>query len=188
MGLTEEEHERLVEHIFQNQSFAYESNVDAETYSACDSVVKSIDDNGTVNAEEKFSFADVIAQQPQETEQSTSPNQATTSQESDHQHSCDELSCAADLGDSKGSCGICLTTFKDNEKLVRGILCEHVFHIQCGMRWMMYRKDCPYCRIPFITMRQFRHAALDVLGSQRVADAKRRAAIPEDFAIVEDGV
>ena len=55
-----------------------------------------------------------------------------------------------DTGTATGgtsSCGICLEKFTEDEMLMMG-LCQHVFHRDCCMGWVVVKNTCPMCRKP----------------------------------------
>lgn len=41
---------------------------------------------------------------------------------------------------------VCLNDFETNED-VRALRCNHVFHVVCIDRWLVYNKKCPVCRL-----------------------------------------
>ncbi|CAG9533639.1 unnamed protein product [Cercopithifilaria johnstoni] len=43
-------------------------------------------------------------------------------------------------------CTVCLNDFETDEE-VRALRCNHVFHIVCIDRWLVYNKKCPVCRL-----------------------------------------
>jgi len=49
-------------------------------------------------------------------------------------------------------CSVCLEIFEPGEKLSwsRNLRCEHVFHHECLMPWLMTHDECPYCRTKMI--------------------------------------
>lgn len=52
------------------------------------------------------------------------------------------------LGLEKGplECSVCLSLFKDGEKLCVMPKCEHVFHLECVNKWLAGHTTCPFCR------------------------------------------
>mmetsp|Transcript_40333 Transcript_40333/g.49142 ORF Transcript_40333/g.49142 Transcript_40333/m.49142 type:complete len:313 (+) Transcript_40333:3-941(+) len=46
------------------------------------------------------------------------------------------------------SCSICLCNFTEGEDIIisRNESCNHVFHKDCIMAWLMQHSNCPYCR------------------------------------------
>lgn len=51
-----------------------------------------------------------------------------------------------DLHFSSGTCAICLDSL-DDEDIVRGLICGHVFHLDCIDPWLINRKACcPMCK------------------------------------------
>jgi len=49
-------------------------------------------------------------------------------------------------------CSVCLEVFEAGDKLSwsRNLKCEHVFHQECLMPWLMTHDECPYCRTKII--------------------------------------
>nr|CRZ24704.1 BMA-TOE-4 [Brugia malayi] len=43
-------------------------------------------------------------------------------------------------------CTVCLNDFEMDEE-VRALRCNHVFHVVCIDRWLVYNKKCPVCRL-----------------------------------------
>lgn len=56
------------------------------------------------------------------------------------------------IDDNNLYCPICLDTLKLNDEVSwsKYAKCEHVYHHQCIMLWLMNHNDCPYCRCKFI--------------------------------------
>ncbi|KAK7276411.1 hypothetical protein RIF29_17550 [Crotalaria pallida] len=48
--------------------------------------------------------------------------------------------------DSACECCICLSAFRDGEKLKKLPGCEHCFHCECVDKWLMNHSSCPLCR------------------------------------------
>lgn len=47
---------------------------------------------------------------------------------------------------SSDVCAICLDTMEDEIK-VRGLSCDHAFHVNCVDKWLLWRRACcPVCR------------------------------------------
>ncbi|KGO64364.1 Zinc finger, RING-type [Penicillium italicum] len=47
---------------------------------------------------------------------------------------------------SGDACAICLDTMEDEIK-VRGLPCDHAFHVNCVDKWLLWRRACcPVCR------------------------------------------
>uniref|UniRef100_A0A0N5AA58 RING-type E3 ubiquitin transferase n=1 Tax=Syphacia muris TaxID=451379 RepID=A0A0N5AA58_9BILA len=43
-------------------------------------------------------------------------------------------------------CTVCLMDFETEDE-VRSLRCDHVFHVSCIDRWLIYNKKCPVCRL-----------------------------------------
>lgn len=48
--------------------------------------------------------------------------------------------------DEKERCTVCLNDFETGEG-VRTLKCDHLFHVDCIDRWLVYNKKCPVCRL-----------------------------------------
>ncbi|RCK58217.1 hypothetical protein Cantr_06837 [Candida viswanathii] len=75
---------------------------------------------------------------------------AVTSNEKDHalddQHS---------LHYDSGSCAICLEVIEDDD-IVRGLICGHVFHAECLDPWLTKRRACcPMCKRDYLFKRDY---------------------------------
>ena len=48
-------------------------------------------------------------------------------------------------------CGICLESYNGGDKVCLSYNddCEHVFHKNCILSWLIQHEDCPNCRAPF---------------------------------------
>jgi hypothetical protein len=66
------------------------------------------------------------------------------------------------------SCAICLCEYEENELIVSGTSCRHLFHKSCAFEWMSKHDHCPYCRKEMITADEMRATALELLGERRV--------------------
>jgi hypothetical protein len=47
------------------------------------------------------------------------------------------------------SCAICLADYTHGEPIQCSKNCQHVFHAECIMDWLVKHQDCPCCRTPF---------------------------------------
>jgi len=50
------------------------------------------------------------------------------------------------FSDKEKSCPICLSEFDDGDIVIRLPFCNHVFHENCGVRWLEGHNTCPECR------------------------------------------
>jgi hypothetical protein len=44
------------------------------------------------------------------------------------------------------TCSVCLTEFKDNDRVRSLPLCSHIFHLDCIDVWLRSNANCPLCR------------------------------------------
>eukprot|EP00526_Cylindrotheca_closterium_P001090 CAMPEP_0113645908 /NCGR_PEP_ID=MMETSP0017_2-20120614/24218_1 /TAXON_ID=2856 /ORGANISM="Cylindrotheca closterium" /LENGTH=375 /DNA_ID=CAMNT_0000557709 /DNA_START=135 /DNA_END=1261 /DNA_ORIENTATION=+ /assembly_acc=CAM_ASM_000147 len=73
----------------------------------------------------------------------------------------------------EGVCPICLVEFANDENIIIGSSCGHVFHFECFMQWVeKNHTDCPLCRSDMLTPANFLASAYEVLGEQRVNKLK----------------
>ena len=66
------------------------------------------------------------------------------------------------------TCAICLCEYEENELVVSGTSCRHLFHKSCAFEWMSKHDHCPYCRKEMMTASEMRTTALELLGERRV--------------------
>jgi len=54
---------------------------------------------------------------------------------------------------SPNSCSICLEPYKANEEICFSTnkACQHSFHLDCMVSWLMAHNDCPLCRQNYLT-------------------------------------
>ncbi|KAL5101837.1 hypothetical protein RYX36_006164 [Vicia faba] len=52
-------------------------------------------------------------------------------------------------------CCICLSAFRDGEKVKLLPVCNHCFHCECVDSWLVNRSSCPLCRASLITDSSF---------------------------------
>ena len=54
-------------------------------------------------------------------------------------------------------CSICFEPFSNDQELSwsKTNKCQHVFHSECLMAWLMHHEDCPYCRTTLMTSKDF---------------------------------
>ena len=62
-----------------------------------------------------------------------------------------------DYDDYDNMCSICFEPFSNDQELSwsKTNKCEHVFHSECLMPWLMKHEDCPYCRTQLMTRQDF---------------------------------
>jgi hypothetical protein len=52
------------------------------------------------------------------------------------------------------TCAICLTPYQDGEEVCwsHNMHCNHVFHRECILAWLIRKDDCPLCRHNFLAI------------------------------------
>lgn len=65
-------------------------------------------------------------------------------------------------------CCICLLPYEPGVYILKGKICQHIFHYSCCMEWLKNHDECPYCRRDLFTVAELRAAAKEVLGESRV--------------------
>lgn len=98
---------------------------------------------------------------------SNSPTNTTTTNEKDHiieshtDSKDNEEEEEADIIDQRslhfdsGSCAICLELIEDDD-IVRGLICGHVFHAECLDPWLTKRRACcPMCKRDYLFKRDY---------------------------------
>mmetsp|Transcript_10917 Transcript_10917/g.23106 ORF Transcript_10917/g.23106 Transcript_10917/m.23106 type:complete len:332 (-) Transcript_10917:729-1724(-) len=70
--------------------------------------------------------------------------------------------------DSYIACAICIDEYGQDDEVVIGEACQHMFHKQCLLDWLQRHDGCPCCRKNMITSQEMKDAAMEVLGRRRV--------------------
>ena len=58
--------------------------------------------------------------------------------------------------EDKMHCAICLDQFKVNDLVSWSVNgnCDHVYHKDCIVNWLLKHNDCPYCRCSYVTLEE----------------------------------
>jgi hypothetical protein len=75
-----------------------------------------------------------------------------------------------DDADHERVCCICLAEYEEGCTLLKGSSCVHKFHYDCAAVWLLRHDECPYCRILLVSPKDFREAAIPLLGEGRIND------------------
>jgi Ring finger domain len=67
-------------------------------------------------------------------------------------------------------CCICLVPYENGVCVMTGTQCQHMFHDTCCQQWLLQHDHCPYCRKEMISSIDFRSAAINTLGSDRIEE------------------
>jgi len=70
--------------------------------------------------------------------------------------------------ETHSTCVICLNDYEEGEEIVRAEKCHHMYHKECLLNWLAQHDICPYCRLDVMTSDEYRKAAIQVLGDNRV--------------------
>jgi len=55
--------------------------------------------------------------------------------------------------------------------MIEGKKCPHMFHKECLTEWLQLHDKCPCCRLDMMTPNEYREAAINALGTDRVTQA-----------------
>jgi hypothetical protein len=72
--------------------------------------------------------------------------------------------------DSYTACAICIDDYDDSDEVFVGGDCNHMFHKECLLDWLVRHDGCPCCRKNMITSDRMKEAAVEVLGRDRVME------------------
>lgn len=64
-------------------------------------------------------------------------------------------------------CPICFGVFEDDDIVIIGKYCTHMYHSSCLLEWLECHDICPYCRANMITSNEMREAVFNVFGEKR---------------------
>jgi hypothetical protein len=66
------------------------------------------------------------------------------------------------------TCAICMEDYEEDQDVIIGHNCVHMYHKECLLKWMSTKHDsCPYCRTYVFDVPTFRKKAEDILGAER---------------------
>ena len=192
-GITEEERFLILQHLFR-QTVLYQDVLvkqqQQQQQTNNTTTTKSSPSNETAftthtnkDLPQNSSNNKCTPQQPSLKEQTNSSSSSSSSIDEPAHASSGSISPQEQ--NVQSSCAICLTPYKPHDNVICGHYCGHVFHRACILPWMMQKTrtttvarhvvvtadECPYCRQDFVSAVDYRHAALDILGSPRVGAA-----------------
>jgi hypothetical protein len=81
-----------------------------------------------------------------------------------------EVDDSKDDADHETTCCICLAEYEEGCTLLTGSSCVHKFHYDCSMVWLLRHDECPYCRMLLVSPKDFREAAIPLLGQGRIKE------------------
>lgn len=85
-------------------------------------------------------------------------------------------SSSFDPDDINTMCCICLLPYEPGvSQVISGTQCDHLFHFECCQAWLLKHDHCPYCRQDMLLSSEFRQAAIEVLGVERVTVLTRHS-------------
>lgn len=66
------------------------------------------------------------------------------------------------------TCAICMEDYEEDQDVIIGHNCVHMYHKECLLKWMSSKHDsCPYCRTYVFDVPTFRKTAEEILGTER---------------------
>ena len=66
------------------------------------------------------------------------------------------------------TCAICMEDYEENEDVIIGDGCVHMYHKECLLKWMKAKHDfCPYCREYAFPIKDFVSIAKEQVGEER---------------------
>lgn len=66
------------------------------------------------------------------------------------------------------TCAICMEDYEENEDVIIGDGCVHMYHKDCLLKWMKAKHDfCPYCREYAFPIKDFVSIAKEQVGEER---------------------
>jgi hypothetical protein len=71
------------------------------------------------------------------------------------------------------------------EEMMKGRVCSHHFHRNCGMKWLEASDRCPQCRALLVTPEEFKEAAREILDADLEQDVENFTGLRHDeFMII----
>jgi len=66
------------------------------------------------------------------------------------------------------TCAICMDDYEENQTVIIGDNCIHMYHKECLLKWMKAKHDfCPYCRSYVFPVSNFISIAKEQVGEER---------------------
>lgn len=102
-----------------------------------------------------------------------------------------------DVDDFDNMCSICFEPYSNDQELSwsKTNKCQHVFHSECLMPWLMKHEDCPYCRTTLMTSKDFLDRTytdspkINTDNSESDIEGQQQTAISNDVDIdIESGI
>lgn len=140
-GMLMEERKLVVDEVFKNTHFCYDLSIPLSEQKA-QIMEQEIENEDYVNTLDKMVVSNV--------------------------HELLHAPSSINDDDNVNQCSICLSSFIENNIVMRTNKCEHVFHVDCSMGWFYKHDYCPYCRCEIMSSTEMLQAAIIVLGKDRV--------------------
>mmetsp|Transcript_16978 Transcript_16978/g.23300 ORF Transcript_16978/g.23300 Transcript_16978/m.23300 type:complete len:290 (-) Transcript_16978:311-1180(-) len=70
-------------------------------------------------------------------------------------------------GYNESTCAICINDYGQEDIVMHGTSCQHIFHKECLLEWLDKHDVCPTCRKDMMTSDEFKNAAKSVLNAER---------------------
>jgi Ring finger domain len=184
-GLQNSERQLILQKLFPTMSFEYNVKEIPTVNAVSSHVASGRDDDESKGAKscidiemKTITASDVapadtrtIADAPmQSTDNATSENDdATDVNDITAEQGTDDVALPNDM-DHFRMCAICLTAYDQGVRVMTGVQCPHMFHETCCQQWLLKHDHCPYCRKNMILSSDFRTAAVQTLGEDRMAE------------------
>lgn len=94
------------------------------------------------------------------------------SEEEDDDEDEDEEIQDLDEANHDVTCAICLCEYVEDELVLSGTSCDHLFHKSCAFEWLSKNDHCPYCRSEMMTADEMRTTAEELLGENRCLEMR----------------
>ena len=66
-------------------------------------------------------------------------------QQIDNRHCCQIVSMHLQILNEDNKCSVCLEKLRFGRRILKPSDCSHQFHPGCLVKWLHFKKNCPYC-------------------------------------------
>jgi len=173
-GLRLAERQEILNHFFEDKVIIYASKkredatAETKTAQALPVVTEKLKEVAkTADVEKSEGNEADVATKGEETKNANSRKEVDQHESEEAQKEEDE---GLDDADHERVCCVCLGEYEDGCELMIGENCVHKLHYDCSMEWLAKHDHCPYCRKGMVSATNFRQAAIEVLGGERVKE------------------